>query len=345
MTRLALFPHRLWFKATILSLILPCLSAIAGCDADKPGGTSREPKKVNVAITAGPLSASFYVAHAKGFFREEGLDAALQTFGSGQLAFAAMLAGKADFSTVAMPPIARAALDGKPVLIVATVCTADRTNLIIARKDKGIETIADLKGKRVGLSLGTIAEFMLHIYLTTAYVRPDEVQMVDFPPDALVAPLVNGEVDAISSWEPHTTPAKDRLGSNAVVLHMPGLYTFFLNLAATRDLADRDPEVVVQLLRGIVKANRFIREHPAEAKSIIGKNSGMDMVEIERNWEDYNFRAELNQALILSLEDHARWMLAREGRTDKIPDFLDFLYINGLKSVRPAAIRIAGMQE
>jgi len=63
----------------------------------------------------------------------------------------------------------------------------------------------------------------------------------------------------------------------------------------------------------------------------------------EREWQDYSFAAVLNQSLILNLEDQARWMVRGEAGSARLgPNFLDFIYTDGLQVVQPDAVRIAG---
>jgi NitT/TauT family transport system substrate-binding protein len=121
------------------------------------------PEKITIGVTSWPASAPLYIAHEKGYFRDEGLDPTLESYESGHLALASMLSGKSDIAGAADTPIARAAVNGRKLAIVATICEIERSILIIARKDRGISSADDLRGKRVGLVSGSAAEFFLHI--------------------------------------------------------------------------------------------------------------------------------------------------------------------------------------
>jgi NitT/TauT family transport system substrate-binding protein len=69
----------------------------------------------------------------------------------------------------------------------------------------------------------------------------------------------------------------------------------------------------------------------------------MDMDMLSEIWALYDFNIVLDQSLILNLEDQARWMMKQEvGDTTTAPNFLDFMYTDGLKKVQPNAVRIAG---
>ena len=115
-----------------------------------------------------PGSTSLYVANEKGFFKDEGLDVSFQVYPSGHLALADMLDDKSDLATATETPIARAALNGRPVAVAATIAEISRGIELIARKERGIARVEDLKGKTVGVTRGSNAEFFLHVLLTTS---------------------------------------------------------------------------------------------------------------------------------------------------------------------------------
>jgi NitT/TauT family transport system substrate-binding protein len=315
----------------------------AGCSRKVQPPAAEQARKITLAVTPWPASASLYVAHEKGYFRNEGLDATIETYTSGHLGLADMLAGKADFATAGETPMAQVVITGKPLAIVATLCEVDRAILIIARRDRGISARGDLRGKRVGVVAGTTAEFYLHIFLATSRINPADVRSVHIKPEEMVGALVKGEVDAVSTWAPHTLLLRDRLGSNALILDEPALYTMTWNLACTKDFARRNPDVVTRLLRATVAADSFIAEQPGEARRIASRHMGSDSPLFDREWGDYQFATALDQSLVLNMEDQARWMLkAGAGRLPKQPNFLGFIYTDGLSAVQPDAVTITG---
>jgi len=326
--------------ATLLAVMLALLfSAAPGCD---PKGQPVRMERISLAVSPWPASAAVYIAQEKGYFREEGLEVALHNYLSGHLGLNAVLAGKEDMATAGESPIARAALEGKPISVVATICEIDQGILVIARKDRGISSLSDLKGKRIGLAVTSAADYFLHVFLTTNGMNPREVRIIDMAPDKAVASLLKGEVDAVSTWSPHTFVLREKLGDNALVLGDPGLYTLMWNLVATADYIKNNPGRVRKLLRAIVRANRFIADSPGEARVASRQYIGTESPFLEKEWGDYRFLAILDQSLILNMEDQARWMIKREGMRHRMPYFLDFIYTEGLNTVKPDAVRIAG---
>jgi ABC-type nitrate/sulfonate/bicarbonate transport system substrate-binding protein len=328
-----------------LKAAFPVILAVAillpACDRGRARPPVGDAKKITVTSSPWPASASLYIAREKGYFRDEGLDAALHFYLSGHLGLGAVLSGEADFAALGDTPIARAAVDGERIAIVATISEVDRAIQVIARKDKGVLKPDDLVGRKIGRVAGSAAEFFLHNYLVTSRIDLKRVRAIDVAPDDIVRVLLEGDVDAVATWAPHTTTLLDRLGDKGIVLEEPGLYTLTWNIIAAKDLTQRDPDVIARFLRAIVRANRFIDERPAEARAITAKICGMDIGALEKDWCRYKPTAKLDQALLLNLEDQARWMIGKKaGGEGKIPDFLDFLYTKGLKGIEPEKVRI-----
>jgi NitT/TauT family transport system substrate-binding protein len=319
------------------------LAGMAGCSREGDRDVSKEYEIINIAVTPWPASAALYVAQERGYFKEEGLEVVFHSYISGHLGLDAVLSGKADLATVGDTPIARAAIEGKPIAVVATLCEINRAVLIVARKDHGILSPEDLRGKRIGVVLGTTADFFLNIFLTTSYIPRTEVRIVGLETEKVVHALARGEVDAVSTWFPHTLAASDRLGDSGIVLDDPSIYKMTWNITASKDFAENHPDRVRKVLRAILRANRFIMKRAEEARALTSRHLGEGSGRLEKEWEDYRFTAALDQSLLLNLEDQARWMIgggAGEGR--RPPNFMKFIDMEGLRAVRPAAVGIIG---
>lgn len=327
----------------VLLLLLPASLQITACDRRPARTAEGEGRSITLAVTPWPASAAVYIAQEKSYFREEGLEAILRSYPSGHQGLEAVLSGKADLATVADTPIARAAVEGRQFSVIATIAEVERGNVIVARKDRGIVTSDDLRGKKIGRVAGTSADFFLDIYLKTSYLHTRNVRIVDLDPGNVVQALLRGEVDAVSTWPPNTTTLQDKLGGDASVLHEPGLYIMTWNIVAAKDLARRDPDVIPRFLRAVLRANRVIVDRPAEARSITATNCGMDIGSVEREWGNFDFETHLDETLLLTLEDEARWMIEQKaGRENETLNFMDHVDTNGLMAVDPQSVRLFG---
>jgi len=160
-------------------------------------------KKITIAVTTITDSTPVYIAFEKNYFKNEGIDVALQTHTSGKSALNAVKEGKADIATSAEAPLMHSGLKGEKIYIIATIEKTEKLNGIVARKDRGISTFGDLEGKKIGVTFGTGGEFFLDIFLTTSGISRNDIEYINLKPEKMFDALMNGEVDAVSSWNPH----------------------------------------------------------------------------------------------------------------------------------------------
>jgi len=286
-------------------------------------------------------ACSVLAAQEQGYFAGEGLVATIQPHTSGKSALDAALNGRAELATVADIPIMFAAMNGQPVSVVASIFKAERDQAIVARKDRGIAAPADLKGKRVGVTLGTSGNFFLDAFTNRQKLSANAVMAVDLKPEAITGALLSGEVDAISTWEPYLGMARTQLGSNAAMFYGEGVYEVIFNLAGTRAFVATHPETVKKVLRAVIRGAQFCTDSPDLASAIVARAMNIDPGQLKGLWPSYLFKVTLDQALILALEDETRWAIKNKltGQT-KIPNYLSYVDLGALKAVRPSAVTI-----
>lgn len=321
------------------------LGMLGGCLATQsPRGESS--RSITIAATTFPASAPVYVAEEKGFFADEGLDAEVLVYEAGIVTLEDAIAGKVDYATVAETPIARKSLENKAFKILMSIAEVDRANYIIARTDRGIESAENLRGKRIGFVPGTTGDFFLHIYLTTSRIPSSAIKEVQLTPDQSASALLEGKVDAVSTWPPFTEELKRKLGDRALVLDEPGLYTMYWNVVTGARPSAPDVDTSGRLIRAVSKAEEYMETHPAEAIAIAARKCEMDPDELRAQWQDFKWKTSLSQTLLLALEDEARWMVDAEivpGGTG-VPDFLGRVDSEALANQYPAEVTIVDTQ-
>jgi sulfonate transport system substrate-binding protein len=299
------------------------------------------PEKVVIAYSATPDSALAQVAQTQGYFLQEGLDATPQRYPSGKVALDAVLEGKADIATVAETPVMLAIMHGRKLSIIATIQTSTGNNAIIARKDKGIIVPRELKGRKIAVTSGTSLDYFVDAFLAAQGIMRKDVTRVNMRPEKMAEAVERGEVDAISAWSYVVIQAQKRLGDKGITFYDEDLYTQTFNIVTTQDYVHAKPENIKKILRALIKAEKFVVQKPAEAQAIVADFSNMDKAIIGGLWAVQNFSVALDQSLVLAMEDESQWAI-QVGLTDetKIPNYLDFIYFEGLDSVKPSASRI-----
>ncbi len=213
--------------------------------------------------------------------------------------------------------------------------------MIVARKDKGVSIPNYLKGKKIGVVVGTNAEFFMDSFLIMHGILMDEVEVINVEPNAIVDTLTSGEVDAVSTWNPHISILKKKLGDNGVIFSGEGIYRETFNIATKQNFANENLENIKKVLRALIKAEEFIEENPDEAQETVAGKIGMDKATLNKLWKLYNFKITLDQSLLVTLEAETRWIIKNKlTNKTEVPNYLDYIYLDALEEVKPEAIKI-----
>ena len=311
----------------------------SGCTPPEKKAGPRE--KVTIAYTAAFDAILVHIAFAKGFFTEEGLDAIPQPHAFGKPALESVLEGKADLAAVGDTPFVFAVMNGKQITTIATILASNGNNAIIARKDRGIAKPSDLAGKKIGVTFGTTGDFFLYSFLRFHGIDEKQVRRIDMKPGDLAEALGAEKVDAVSAWSPFHQLIQKNLGTNSVVFSAETFYTESFCIAATQEYVNRNPETIKKVLRALVKAENLVRQHPEESQRLVVEFTKADKAILKDAWDVFTFSVALDQSLLVDFEDQTRWVLRNRLTTRRdMPNYLDFIYDNALRSVKPAAVSI-----
>ncbi len=288
----------------------------------------------------GEYAALVWIAHAQGYFTDQGLDVTLKEYPSGPAALDGLLTGKVDMAMASDFAGVRNSFTGADLKILANLSKSEAFDMI-ARRDHGIKDLADLKGKKIGLTRKTVGEFYLGQFLTFNRLALRDINLVDMPQDQLGAALKAGQVDAVVVFEPNAYKAKKQLGANAVRWSVQSGQSIYSLLYTTGKFTRERPQVIERYLRAVVQAEQFVKNHEAEARTIIAARLKYDAAYINYIWPKFQFAATLDQELLLNMDDEARWTIENKLTSNsKLPNYLNFLYLPGLKAVKPEGITV-----
>ncbi|HEY3276893.1 MAG TPA: NrtA/SsuA/CpmA family ABC transporter substrate-binding protein [Syntrophorhabdaceae bacterium] len=329
------------FAAAALIILLG--AGLGGYILSRPGTSIGPSQKVRFADGRSLTSAQLYVALEKGYFKGEGLEVTYLPFSSGKEALDAVIGGTADFATVSDFPLVSVMLKGTKIRIIATLTSTSAVTNIIGRKDRGISSAKDLKGKKIGVALGTNMEFILDTFLLFHRVPRDDVRLINVTPQGMADAFRKGEIDAAISWEPHLSELRDQLGTKGVVLsgEEQKIYKQTWDVVAMEDFVQKNPETVKRVLRAFMRSDAFIQERRQEARQMTARFLIVDTRALEPFWKSFAPNVSLGPLLIENLENQTRWMM-RSKLTDRkdMPNYLDYIYFEGLESVKPEAVTI-----
>ncbi len=150
----------------ILMRIIITLSFIVliyGCAQKKPEKYTGSVEKLTVAAAHYLTGALVYVAEDQGFFEKNGLEVTIKDYGSGKACADALIAGEANISTSADNVFVSNSFEHAELRVLGTVATKQIKELV-AIKDKGITTTADLVGKKIGSQKRAVLSFSLEYF-------------------------------------------------------------------------------------------------------------------------------------------------------------------------------------
>jgi NitT/TauT family transport system substrate-binding protein len=322
--------------AVLTAMALIALT-VSGCQQKQ----ASPPEKITIAYSTAPNAILMAIALAKDYFKEEGLDVTPQPHAFGKPALQSVIEGKADIATVGDTPVVFGVMNGNKIMVLAVIQTSNKNEAIVARMDRGIAKPSDLKGKKIGLTLATTGHFFAEAFLLAHRINISQVKVIDLKPDEMADALGTGKVDAISTWNPALTQAKKKLGSNGIIFFGELLYTENFCVVASQEYVRKNPDAIKKVLRALIKAETFMREQPEEARRLVAEFLKTDKAILDELWDIFTFRVTLDQALLLDLEDQTRWVIKyRLTPGTDMPNYLDFIYVDGLLAVKPEAVRI-----
>ena len=193
-----------------------------------------------------------------GYFDEVGLDVELTQFQGGPAEIAAMASGDIDIAQIGHGAHALCIEGQAKIFALDLLGISDE---VLANTERGIETVADLKGKTIASTAGTSAEIVLDLVLGTAGLTTDDVTVVEMDANGCVSAMISGQIDACATWAPSTTTIKEQMGDKCVSLGSNGDFvdtvTFPGSFVATEKYASEHEDILVRFTQALMKAQDY----------------------------------------------------------------------------------------
>ncbi|WP_419999854.1 aliphatic sulfonate ABC transporter substrate-binding protein [Streptomyces boninensis] len=211
-------------SATALSL--PVMSACSNSKTSTgPGSGGGGGGKADSSIKFGYISdyngvSLLAVADKLGLWKKHGLTVDVTSFSNGPIQIQALNAGDLDFGYIGPGAMWLPASGKSRIVAINTLTYADR---VIGQP--GLETIKDLRGKRIGVPEGTSGEMILNLALQDAGMTMKDIKKIPMDPPTVVSAFSSGKIDGAGIFYPLVDTMKEKV---------PKLE----EVASTRDLPD-----------------------------------------------------------------------------------------------------------
>lgn len=228
-------------------------------------------------------------AAEKGYFEEEGLDVTLQMFQDGPTEIAAMESGSIDMAYIG-PGAHKLAIQGQAdIFCFSQLGNAD---CVMGLKSHGVNSLEDLKGKKVAYASGTSSETILTRALDSVGLTMDDIEAYDMEISNMVNAMLSGSIDACAPWSPSSTTILEQMGDDAQIFCTN---TTFSDIAAdaaswicSPGYADENKDTLVKFTRALYKAMDFGSQEANydEVAQYVAKYCGTDVESAKKQTGD-----------------------------------------------------------
>ena len=257
---------------------LAALAVLAGAGiylAFGPGGDSSDEAPLKITINSWIGWAPLYLAQEKGL--NDGVEVEIIRVEDTGARKSTMISGEVDGYASSVDNFALDAAQGVPGKIVLCFDESSGGDGIVVKK--GIDELADLKGKKIGYQKGLPSHFLLLTILKKAGLTEADIEHVDMDADKAGAAFVAGHLDAAVTWEPWISKAADTADGKILLTtkDFPGLIVDVLVLRDEVLAARRDE--VEKLVEGWFRALEYWKQHENESNQIMSKAYGLTVDE------------------------------------------------------------------
>ncbi|HEV7892050.1 MAG TPA: ABC transporter substrate-binding protein [Pyrinomonadaceae bacterium] len=257
--------------------VLACLTLLAGCRTGA-GGTL---PTVKVAINTWPGLGPYYVAKAKGFDREQGIQLDVIMNEDTVARHTSLAAGEVDLVGITLDSVVIARSRGVPMTVVGQSDFSYGGDGIIA--SDSIKTVADLRGKRIACAEGLPSHFFLLLVMRKEGMGPKDFTLVPADDGSQAAQLfTSGRVDAAVTWDPWISKAESLTSGHVLITTRETPGTLLGIVAANSDLLPQRRDGILRAQKAWLKAVDFCRDHPDEAAAIMAKEFNVPVEEFKR---------------------------------------------------------------
>lgn len=187
----------------------------------------------------------------------------------------ALNAGAVDVGALGDAPYVFALGAGAPLKVIAITHADGRfSTSILVPKDSPLQSVTELKGKRIVTNRGSIGHFLVIRALQDAGLKSADVTLVNLLPSDARSALESGAADAWSTWDPYTTIAITQNGAR-ILRKGDDLLTNHLYLAATSAAIAAKRVQLDDFVQRVDRAWQWVNSHPQEYAQAQAKVTGL----------------------------------------------------------------------
>jgi ABC-type nitrate/sulfonate/bicarbonate transport system substrate-binding protein len=286
--------------------------------------------KMTIATGVDPVFSAYYVAQEEGLFKKHGLDVRINTGPSGSAMVAFLVNGQIESAFGSeIAGIANHNLDPN----VVVVAQAARLVRWIALVGRNIDSLDQLKGKKVGVARGSGGEVFWLAMLDKLKLNAADYTVVNVEAPEMVAALERGNIDAYAVWEPWVTRGLAAVKNTKVLKDQEGILEQGVFIYMNQGWIKKNPAPAEAFMRALVEATEIInKDRPRAAKDVSAFLKSLDPPMVEQLMTKLTYDMELSNASISMLR-LAESQMKQQNKLTKPVDYGAFIYPDLLRKV------------
>lgn len=314
-----------YITAFIAFSILIMSQALSGCgsggSASSGSADDGGKKVVNIAVQPSSAFIPMYVARANGWIeealKEQNVEVHWSDFESGPPMIESFAAGQQDFGTLGDMAASSSIASGQKNTFVAVI-DGGPAYAIMAKPDSPIKNVADLKGKKIGLVVGSTAQNITEKLLKNAGLSINDVEIINITPGDAQTVLSQGMVDAVSIWEPSVTRLEAD-GTAKVIADGTDVGFRGVNVLAVRsDYLKQNPEIVKVILEQYYRAVQEMNKNPDKYTPALTEYYSLEPDLIAKTYTKYDNVMEFADADIDALQDTVSFLKSIDAISNEV---------------------------
>lgn len=260
-----------WKKITLISASLATIMMLTGCS--KP----QETTTLNIGFQKyGVLPIIKARGDLDKALKEKGVNVKWVEFPAGPQLLEGLNVGSVAFGESGEAPPIFAQAANSNLVYVANQPAAPLAEALIVPKDSAIQSVQDLKGKRVVLNKGSNVHYLLLKVLEANHLKLDDIQVVYLPPADARAAFEKGAVDAWVIWDPFFAAAEKQLNAKVIATgqNLVNNHQFYL---ADRKFAEQHPDVLKIVVNELNTTTQWVSQHQTDAAKLLEKPTGLPL--------------------------------------------------------------------
>ncbi len=229
----------------------------------------------------------------------------------------AVTAGSQDIGVMGNVPTIAGVGDGDHLYILGVAYNGPKTEAVIVPNGSGISSVKDLKGKRVGLVVGSIAQDYFSRLLKKAGLLTEDLEIVDLALSAQLDALSAGKVDAIVTWQPVVAKAQHE-NVGRILADGTDVYKCENLIFGNVEYVELNPEIVQIFFQQYARAAKEVTENREKYAEEYAEKYGLEPAVLESVLETINYQIVISGEDVRDFQDTADWLYTNGIISDRI---------------------------